>query len=103
MTKPTPEHQVKRLKDLNTAYRSKIHDLEKRLAYRNAEAEGYKEEFLYLYQKEKQLLHHNDRLQKEVYRYQELYYDAQKELDTMAYYPKWVHWLFRKNAAFNAS
>lgn len=103
MKKNIPEDTLSNLQRENKIYRDRIHILEQRLAMRNAEAEAYGEEALFYHKKEVALLEKADRLQNEVYRYQNLYYDKVRELDIIGYYPKWVCWLFRKNATFNAS
>lgn len=45
---------------------------------------------------------HNREIEK-INSFEKLYYEAKIHLDHYEKYPKWVHWLFRKNAAFNAS
>ena len=98
MKQKTPEETIIYLRRRNKMYRDQIRDLEQRLTMRNAEAIAYGEEALYYHKKENALLEKSKMLQKKIYEYQELYYEAKKDLDIFRNYPKWVHILYRNKA-----
>ena len=95
---PDIYEEIKKIRAQNKIYRDQIHDLEQRLAMRNAEAVVYGEEALRYHKKEMALLEKTEMLQNKRYEYKMLYYNAQKELLAYSHYPKWIHKLFRNRA-----